>query len=190
MTSPRFPLLDEAALDERQREVAAQIASGPRGAVKGPFQILLHHPELALRLQALGEHLRFGTGLPLDLVEFVILLTARHWTCQYEWQAHRRIALNTTPLPEAVIDAIARGETPPDLSPEFEAVYAFTRECLKDGEPSDASYERVEGYFGRRGVLDLIALSGYYALLACVLNTARPALPDDMPPPLQPLPPR
>jgi len=187
MTTPRFPQLDDADLDERQREVVAQIVSGPRGAVKGPFQVLLHHPELALRLQHLGEHLRFGTGLPPELVELVILLTARHWTSQYEWQAHRRIALTSTPLPAAVIDAIAQGERPQDLSPELDAAYVFARECLTNGEPSDASYQRIEELFGRKGVLDIIALCGYYGLLACVLNTSRLPLPDNMPPPLQPL---
>ena len=60
----RFSILSREEMSPRQREVADSIASGPRGALKGPFLALIHNPELASRVQALGEHLRFGTALP------------------------------------------------------------------------------------------------------------------------------
>ena len=77
----RFEAIQRDQMSARQREVADAIASGPRGALKGPFLVLIHNPELASHLQALGEHLRFGTGLPLHLVEFAILATARRLWC-------------------------------------------------------------------------------------------------------------
>jgi len=88
----RFEVLQREQMTPRQREVADAIASGPRGALKGPFLALIHNPELASRVQALGEHLRYGTGQPQQLVEIAILLTARRWSCDYEWAAHSRIA--------------------------------------------------------------------------------------------------
>ncbi|WP_296560259.1 carboxymuconolactone decarboxylase family protein [Pigmentiphaga sp.] len=186
MQEPRFPRIPPEQMDPRQREVAASIAAGPRGEVKGPFLALLHHPDLADRLQQLGEHLRFGTGLPPELVELAVLVTARHWDCQYEWFAHRRIALNTTSLDAAVIDAIAHGQPLPAMPDEQRDACDFCGELLRDGEPGERAYDAILQRYGRRGVLDLLALCGYYGLLAMVLNTARIPLPDGTPAPLPP----
>lgn len=153
---------------------------------QGPFLALLHHPDLADRLQQLGEHLRFGTGLPPELVELAVLVTARHWDCQYEWFAHRRIALNTTSLDAAVIDAIAHGQPLPAMPDEQRDACDFCGELLRDGEPGERAYDAILQRYGRRGVLDLLALCGYYGLLAMVLNTARIPLPDGTPAPLPP----
>lgn len=142
--------------------------------------------DLADRLQQLGEHLRFGTGLPPELVELAVLVTARHWDCQYEWFAHRRIALNTTSLDAAVIDAIAHGQPLPAMPDEQRDACDFCGELLRDGEPGERAYDAILQRYGRRGVLDLLALCGYYGLLAMVLNTARIPLPDGTPAPLPP----
>lgn len=186
MPQPRFPAIASQDMTPRQRDVVANISSGPRGGVKGPFLALLHHPELADRVQQLGEHLRFGTDLPPELVELAILVTARHWSCQYEWHAHRRIALASTSLAESAIDAIAADTMPGGLSAPLQEVYDFCIQVHRDGEPGEAAYEAVEARHGKRGVLDLLAICGYYSLLAMVLNTARIPLPDGVPAPLSP----
>jgi 4-carboxymuconolactone decarboxylase len=186
-TLPRFPLLAPDEMSERQKEVVAAIAGGPRGAVRGPFLALIHHPDLAQHLQQLGEHLRFGTGMPPALVELAVLVTARHWSCQYEWHAHARIARTTTDLPEAVIQAIAEGRTPDFADAGQAMVHAFCQDTLRKGEPDAAVYDAAVQRFGRQGVLDLLSLCGYYSLLAMVLNTARIPLPEGTPPPLRPL---
>jgi len=71
----------------RQTEVAAAIASGPRGSIRGPFLALIHHPDLADKVQSLGEHLRYGAKISPANIEFVVLIVARHMNCQYEWFA-------------------------------------------------------------------------------------------------------
>jgi 4-carboxymuconolactone decarboxylase len=182
----RFPAIPPEQMSAAQLEVAAAIAGGPRGGVRGPFLALLHNPALAMRLQALGEHLRFGTGLPQSLVELLILVTARHWTCQYEFFAHARIARNEG-LPEPIIAAIAEGRRPASMDADQAMVHDFALAVHRDGQPGDALYAATEARFGKPGVLDLLALAGYYTLLAMVLNTAQPSLPDGASPPLQPL---
>lgn len=185
----RFPAIAPEAMTDAQRAVAATIASGPPGGVRGPFLALLHHPALAERLGALGEHLRYGTGMPDALVELAILVTARHWGCGYEWVAHERLARKAG-LDPAIIAAVAAGEVPAAMSDDEATVHGFCREALEGGEPSAARYGAAVARFGRPGVLDLIALCGYYGLLAMVLNTADPPLPDGAAPPLGPLPDR
>ncbi len=182
----RFPAIPPDQMTEAQREVAAAIAGGPRGSVRGPFLALLHNPPLAMRVQALGAHLRYGTGLPQALVELLILVTARRWTCQYEFFAHARIA-RTEGVAEAIITAIAEGRRPDAMTADQALVHDFAVSSHRDGKPEDALYAAAEARFGKAGVLDLLALAGYYTMLAMVLNTADPALPEGAEPPLKPL---
>src|SRR5258705_6410552 len=78
-SQPRFKVLGESDMTGAQRKVYRDIASGPRGGVRGPFNALLRSPELADRAQKLGEWVRFRSSLPERLKEFAILVTARYW---------------------------------------------------------------------------------------------------------------
>jgi 4-carboxymuconolactone decarboxylase len=179
----RFPKLTPEQMTPVQREVAAEISAGPRGEVRGPFIPLIHHPELARRLQALGEQLRWKSTLPAQLVELAVLITARRWTCQHEWFMHEKLA-RTAGLDPRVIDSVSRNERPANLSPEQAAVHAFCSDLHASGRASDSAFESVRARFGHEGALELIALCGYYSLMAMVLNTAGMPLADNAPPPL------
>jgi len=168
----------------QQREVAAEIAAGPRGEVRGPFLALIHNPELARRVQKLGEHLRWEGRLPPHLKELAVLVTARRWTCQHEWVMHSKLALEGG-LAKDVVDAIAQGKEPPHLSADEAAVYAFCREVHATGRVGDEAFAAVTARFGLDGALELLAINGYYTLMAMVLNTAGLALPGNAEPPLK-----
>lgn len=172
----RFEVLQREQMSPRQREVADAIASGPRGGLKGPFLALIHNPELASRVQELGEHLRYNTGLAQPLVEIAILLTARRWNCDYEWAAHARIAREAG-LRNEVIDAIAVRARPAELHADEALIFNFAEQTVWQGEPSSASFDDLAVRFGKPATLDLLAVCGYYTLLAFVLNTARLPLP-------------
>lgn len=182
----RFPKLTPETMTEAQRAVAAEISAGPRGEVRGPFIALIHHPELARRIQQLGEQLRWGSKLPASLLELAVLITARRWTCQHEWWAHEKLARKAG-LDERIIQAIAEGRRPENLSADEAAVYDFCREAHDSGRVSDAPFAAVRDRFGLDGALELLALSGYYSLMAMVLNTAGMPLPDNAAPPLKSL---
>jgi hypothetical protein len=89
----RLPPIAAAQLTAAQREAvdAFKVARGTE--ISGPFYPLLRSPELMTRTRAMGDYLRYKSALPPRLSEFVILLTAREWTQQYEWNAHYPIAL-------------------------------------------------------------------------------------------------
>jgi 4-carboxymuconolactone decarboxylase len=180
----RFPRLDAAQMSARQREVAAEISAGPRGEVRGPFLALIHHPELAQRLQQLGEQLRWGAKLPPRLVELAVLVTARRWSCQHEWYMHEKLARKAG-LAGGIIETIAR-KGAPVLEGDEATVFAFCTEAHASGRVSDAAFDAVRQRFGLDGALELLALCGYYSLMAMVLNTAGLPLPDNAPPPLAP----
>jgi len=104
--APRFAKLDPAVLTDAQRRVRDAIVQGPRGDVRGPFNALLRSPDLADRAQRVGEYIRFGSSLPAKLNELAILVTARHWTAQYEWCAHHQLAMKAGLDPAVMIDVI------------------------------------------------------------------------------------
>jgi 4-carboxymuconolactone decarboxylase len=173
----RFPDIVPEAMTPAQAKVAAEIAGGPRGGLRGPFPALLQSPELADRVQKLGEFLRFQSSIPPALNELAILITARAWTAQYEWYAHHRLAM-AAGLAPAIAAAIAAGHRPEGMSAAETAVYDFCTEMQLHRVVSDASFAAARDQFGLQGVADLIGVSGYYSLVAMVLNISEVPLPE------------
>ena len=166
-----------------QREVAAEIAAGPRGEMRGPFLALIHNAELARGIQRLGEHLRFHNKLPMATLEIAVLVTAREWSCQYEFFMHDRIARKAGLAP-AIIEAIARGKEPAGMTPDEALVYKASKQAHATGRLDDETFAAARERFGLDGTLDLLALNGYYSMMAMVLNTAGLPLPENAAPPL------
>ena len=183
----RFRPLAESEMSEAQRKVYGEIAAGPRGGVRGPFNALLRSPELADRAQKLGEWVRYRSSLPEALKEFAILVTARHWSAQYEWHAHHAHALKAGLDPRLAAE-LAQGRRPAGMSDPEAAVHDFCKELHEKKAVSDANYARVVKHFGETGAVDLIGVVGYYTLVSMILNVDRVPLPGGAAAPLPPLP--
>jgi 4-carboxymuconolactone decarboxylase len=183
----RMPVIPADKMTAEQKKAAAAIAAGPRGDVKGPFVSLLRSPELMDRVQRVGEYIRFRCPLDKRINELAAAITARHWTQQFEWWAHSRQALEAG-LKPAIAEAIAEGRRPAGMAEDEEIVYDFLTELLVNKGVCDVTYERALRKFGEAGLIDVIAVSGYYGLLAMVMNTTRTAVPEGNPLPLVPLP--
>ena len=187
MSEQRFETLTPEVMTAEQRAVAEAIQSGPRGAgLRGPFNALLRSPELCDLVQRVGAYVRFKSVLPAALNEMAICMAGRKWTAQYEFYAHRRLALEAG-LGAATLDAIAAGVRPADMSADEAGVYDFASELLGTGQVSDGTFARVKRRFGERGVMDLVGAIGYYSLVSMVLNVAHVPLPAGVEPPLKPL---
>ena len=182
----RFAPLTEATMTPRQREAYNGIVSGPRKGAAGPFNALLRSPDVADRVQKVGEYVRFHTTIPAPLNEMAILITGRFWSAQFEFWAHRRLA-RTAGLPDPIIDAIAEGRRPAAMSEDQRIVHDFCTELFRDRAVADATFKAVADRFGPQGVIDLIAATGYYSIVSMVLNVDRYPLPAGEEPPLKPL---
>ena len=170
-------------MTDAQRKARQAIVAGPRGDVRGPFNALLRSPELADRAQKVGEYIRFGSSLPAKLNELAILVTARHWTAQYEWYAHHRMAMQAG-LDPRIAEAVARRRRPEGMSREEAAVHDFCRELHESKGVGDATFAEAQACFGEQGVVDLVGACGYYTLVSMVLNVDRHPLPEGVEPPL------
>jgi 4-carboxymuconolactone decarboxylase len=191
----RFKVLTPSEMTQAQRDLVQNIRSGPRAAVTGsaansndgtlgsPFNVFLRSPELGDHLQKVGSHIRFKSTLGQKLNEMAILITARHWTAQYEWFAHHRLALQAGLDPQ-VAEAIAQGQRPATMKEDEAIVYNFCQELHTTTRVSDATYKAMVDAFGEQGVMDLIAVNGYYVLVAMTLNVDRTPIPGNAPPPL------
>ena len=182
----RFKALTYADMTPAQKTMVDHLLSGPRAGADGPFNVLLRSPEMGDLAQQFGAAVRFNSSVPRKLNEMAIIMTARYWTSQYEWQAHHRAALQAG-LSPTIADAIAQGKRPTGMQKDEEAVYNFCSELLNTKQVSDATYNAARDAFGERGVVDLIGVMGWYHTVAMLLNTDRYPLPEGTQPELKPL---
>ena len=183
----RMPPIPPEKMTVAQRAAVAEFKAARAADISGPFIPLLRSPEVMNRARAMGDYLRYKSSLPPRLSEFVILLTARRWTQQYEWNAHQAPALQGGLRPD-IVAAVAEGRRPERLADDEEAVYALWDELQMRQSVSDATYARAVAKLGEQGVIDALGITGYYTMLAMVLNTARTPLPSGVTPPLAPFP--
>jgi 4-carboxymuconolactone decarboxylase len=191
----RFKLIPFAEMTPDQRKYADAVMAGPTSAtgsaavvpgastIGSPFNVYLRSPRLAEQLRGVSEYIRFKTSLPAKLNEFAILITARQWGAQYEWFAHHRLALKAG-LSPAIAEDLAQGKRPAGMQDDEAAVYNFAHELHTTRQVSDANFKAVVDRFGEQGVVDLIAVTGYYVMVSMILNVDRTPMPGGAKPPL------
>ncbi|MCC6888963.1 MAG: carboxymuconolactone decarboxylase family protein [Hyphomicrobiales bacterium] len=180
----RLPAIPDEQLTPEQRTLMTAIASGPRGTFlkSGPFFCYLHSPGFGRLAQELGAYCRFGTSIAPRLTEFAILATARIWRAHYEWVAHEPQALRAGVKPETV-EALRTGREPKSAPNDERALYAFINELYGTRRVSDRTYRAVHSVLGDAGMVELLGVLGYYAMVAMTLNAFRMPVPEGKTPP-------
>jgi 4-carboxymuconolactone decarboxylase len=184
--SERFPVLSVDQLSPAQKQWADKIATLPRKADfrSLPYRIYLRSPELADSLTATNEYLR-NTALPTRITQLAILIAARELRAHYIWRAHyqRTIAGGLDPT---VLADMAAGIRPAKLKSDEAALYDLAMEIYRNKMVSDDAYGNAIKHFGEHGVVELLALMGYYGMVSMMVITANvPVERDDRVPSLQ-----
>lgn len=179
----RIADVPRAEMSADQRRIAEEIEAGPRGAVIGPLAVWMHSPALCDRAQKLGEFARFDSSLPKRLSELAILVTARHWGAQFEWYYHAPIA-EAAGVPAAAIEALRTGGDPIFAQSDETLVHEFATTLYRTQTVDADLYGRAVAELGERGVVDLVGVLGYYALISMTLNVFDVSLPEGEAPPL------
>jgi 4-carboxymuconolactone decarboxylase len=167
----RLPTIPPAHYSVEQKQAAVEFEAARKAPVFGPFEPMMHSPQLMSNARAMGDYLRFKSSIGNTLSELTILMTAREWTQDFEWSYHYPIAIKAG-LRQELVDALALGKRPAGMSPDEEIVYDFTHELLGKKQVSDATFERAKARFGTKGVVDMAGIAGYYTFLAMQLNIA------------------
>jgi 4-carboxymuconolactone decarboxylase len=168
----RLPEIRRDKLSAAQEALLNAIGQSPRGvgmAFEGPFGVWMHSPEIGNTAQQLGQKLRYGSALPARLSELAILVCASHWRASYEWHVHAPIA-RAAGLGDIVIDAIATGHTPVFSAADEAVIHRCATSLLATSRLDEADYRAAVDQLGEQGTVDLVALLGYYTLVAFTLN--------------------
>lgn len=179
----RLPPLPADKLTPAQKKTVDEYKKARGGEPGGPWAVLTRSPELMSRTLMLSDYLRFNSALPPRLSEFVILMTAREWGSNYEWNAHHPLAIKGGLNPE-IAKAVAEGRRPAQMADDEASLYDLIQELLRNRTVSDSTYARAVSKFGEHAVVDAVSLSGYYTMIAMLLNTARTPLASGVAAPL------
>ncbi|MEM7273254.1 MAG: hypothetical protein AAF547_09265 [Actinomycetota bacterium] len=178
------PLRYEDA-DDEQRKVWDALAesrgggvglAGDDGALVGPFNAMVSSPKIGRRVSALGHAIRFQNSVENRLLELAICTVGAHWRSNFEWWAHRRMAVEAG-IDEAILDALAAGEAPTFGNDDEAAIHAFADQLVTTGRVDQDRFDRARAVVGEQGTLDLISAIGYYCLISLTLNALEVPLP-------------
>jgi 4-carboxymuconolactone decarboxylase len=147
-----------------------------QGGLIGPFNAFVQAPGVGRHLSALGRVLRFETSIERRLTEIVIITVGARWKAEFEWWAHARMAREHG-VANAVVDAIGRGEDPVFEAADERTVHAVARQLTDSGRLDQDTYDRAQRLLGDTGVVELVALCGYYTLVSFLLNAFAVPLP-------------
>jgi len=175
----RMPPIPKDKMTPEQQKVVAE-----RGNLAGPWVPLSRSPEVLGLMMDMRRHVANRSLLSPQLTEIPILISAREWTQHFEWNAHEAIATKAGLKPE-IINAIKEGRRPRQMTEQEESLYDLCMELQRTKGVSDLTYDRARKVLGGEDkVIEAVAVQGYYALLAMVMNTARTPLPEGRTPPL------
>lgn len=174
----RLPTISPEKYTDEQKQAAKEFMATRKVPVFGPFEPLMHSPQVMSQARASGDYLRYNSAIGNTLSELVILITAREWTQDFEWTVHYPIALKAGIKPE-IANAIADGGRPTGMSEDEEIIYDFSTELHKNKRISDRTFERAENRFGKKAIVDLTGINAYYASLAMQMNVAQYPVPKD-----------
>ena len=166
----RIPAVTRESIPEELRETFDEINSGPGGIGTGPMSILKHSPEMARRAIPLFEYVRNESTVPHQMRELAMLATARAKDCIYIWDRHVPIARESG-LRNELVDALRDRQPLPSLSAGEAAVINLANEFFTGSKVGESTFKAAHDEFGAQGLVELVTLMGFYAMLAFNANT-------------------
>jgi 4-carboxymuconolactone decarboxylase len=178
------PIPAEKMTDAQKKAVADYKALRGVDMTGPPWTVLLRVPAHIVPALQIRLHYLNNSALPARLTEFAILIAARRWTNNWEWNAHSTAAAAAGLKPD-VMAAVAEGRRPDRMADDEAVVYDFSLELQDNQSVSDATYARALEKFGEPGIVEMASIQGYYTYLAMVMSAARVTTQPDAKPALE-----
>ena len=178
---PRMGPIPAEAMTEAQAKAAKEVER--RGAVPGYLWPMLRNPGLARPTQMIGEYVNREGKLPKKLTQMAILYVSRRLMYNGSWAEHVEMAQREG-LRDEIAQAIAAGQRPVNMDQDEQIVYDMCTELDRTMTISDATYARAVARLGEAGVVDTIAIYGFYSYLGLFNNATR--LPPGVAPAFRP----
>jgi 4-carboxymuconolactone decarboxylase len=184
----RMPMIPADKQTDAQKKAVSDYKDIRKTELVGPpWSVILRVPDLVVPSLQIRLHNLNNGALNRKLTELAIMIAARNWTNNFEWNAHTPLATQAG-LTAAQLTAIAEGRRPDNLNEEEALIFDFCNELLNQKSVSDTTYARAVAKFGEAGVVELASLEGYYTYLSMIMNTARSPVPAGVKPALTPFP--
>jgi len=188
----RMGAIPPAQMTDVQKKVVAEFTKARPGGPFGFWWGYLRTPEVLLPFLEIQTYIHTVMesekgALGEKNTHFAMLIAARHWTQQLIWDLHDKNAIKAGLEPE-ILEALASGRRPPNMSEDEDIVYDFCTELQQNHGVSDATYARMVAKFGERGVSEATLIQGEYTLMSMFMNVQRTPLDPGKTPPLKPFP--
>jgi 4-carboxymuconolactone decarboxylase len=156
-----------------------------RGWISPAFGLLLHTPDVAERIAAIGEFFLYQTILPPRPKALAWLITARELDCNYTWASGVLAARGAGVEPE-LIEAIEHAKPLVHATDKDNALNEFCYQLLRGNHHvNDATYDAAASRFGVRQVVQISTAVGYIAMMSLIVNPFEiPNAKDDIRPAL------
>jgi 4-carboxymuconolactone decarboxylase len=179
-----LPIAADKMTDAQKKAVADYKALRGTDMTGPPWTVLLRVPAHVVPALQIRLHYLNGSVLGPRLTEFAILIAARRWTNNWEWNAHSTAAASAG-LKSDVMAAVAEGRRPDRMAEDEALVYDFSLELQDNQSVSDSTYARALDKFGEPGIVEMASIQGYYTYLAMVMSAARVTVPPNAKPALE-----
>lgn len=163
-------------MSDEQRRMFDRV-SARFGRVRGPFEVMVHAPEVGELVTGMVEHFMADTRIPKKLKELAIITVARQYTAQYEWFVHAPHAIKAG-IDEAVVEAIRLRRRPDFTDPEEELVHDMANEIVEHRVLGDDNYARAVAALGEDAVVELVVLIGFYHAISVLLVSYQVDIPE------------
>jgi 4-carboxymuconolactone decarboxylase len=178
----RLPLVSRDQLDAAERVSYDHLLAGfnarpgypQQSQVGGLYGLLMHSPELAARVSAVGDEILGAGGIDFVDKEVTCLSVAREANCQLEWTVHEPMSRRAG-VREVVIQGIKNRQL--DGFTTRERLFVdFSWGVLRDDVP-DQTWSEMHQLQGERGMVNLTLLVTFTALICHCMDAFSMELP-------------
>ncbi len=175
----RIPIVTREQVPEEHRAAYDEVA-GIRGRppVVGPSSVMIHSPEMAVRVGRLSEYLVGETDLSEKVKRLGAMIAARSIDCQYVWNAHAA-AGRRAGLDEGLVDALRDKKPLPVMDPDVASAVEYGLELTSTNKVSQKTFDAAAGQLGVRGLTEFTTLIGYFRMIGLNANACTIDLPDE-----------
>lgn len=148
------------------------------GAVRGPFSMMLHSPEMTKRLLPLVPFFRDESIVDGKLRSTGILAAVREREAAYVWAAQVATARRNG-LREEAIDLLRAKADASKFSAEEAAIVTYVRQLMRTNRAEQAAFDALHKKYGTKWLVELTTSVHFYAMLCGVVNAFEVAAPPD-----------
>ncbi len=176
----RIPIVTREEVAEEHKSAYDEVA-GIRGRppVVGPSSVMIHSPEMAVRVGRLSEYLTGENGLSEKVKRLGALIAARSIDCQFVWNAHAA-AGRRAGLDDSLVDALRDKKPLPVMDSDVAAVVEYGQELTGTNKVGQETFDAAVAQLGVRGLTELTTLIGYFRMIGLNANACTIDLPDGL----------